>query len=619
MASHHATGRVRELSDLRRRLVPLFLRGLEHEDVSHLRTTLSVAASGRLNDRLQARLGAPDHPKIQVDAGLDQGRCDQSYGSSIPQPLAYVIELFPAVAGAHQRGQVGCALRVRHALVQLPCVAECVDDAKGLRRLVQPLRQRGTVQLPLMAYPRAFERPIQAFRLRSQFPRVFETARKPIRLRQRGLGGGAQHDARSPVSRQLVERGHTGTQVLERERLCLVQNDHAVRDVVQLSAARRPVAEQAFEELHGGGDDDRRVPVLHRQPQLVPRLPLADSILVERAVMLDHEVRFFCIASPQCVVEHRRRLLDDAHVGNDVDHAGEAMALRVVQGEGERRQRLAAASGYGQRKQARGIHRLAADMSQYLLTQVVHGAGVGVCRELVEVCAQPSLQLGDGRVLPARLRRAFQPPEIIFGVQVVGIHERGEQHPDEESRAESGGIRVARNGVGGRQIGRERDLLLPNRVRRRNFFLETSFEGGGPLTIHSVGKPGVMAGDTERQHLAEVSAVSFHRHLGAGGGVIDTLATARQPILKSLRVLAEIMQQPGHPCEFGPAHCVEKPRGARARVFEVLRQPVPMLPVFRVAAMGVVLRPNHSVSLGFHTSSISFSFVPFALRPDTMS
>ena len=256
-------------------------------------------------------------------------------------------------------------------------------------------------------------------------------------------------------------------------------------------------------------------------------------------------------------------------------------------------------------------------MSQYLLTQVVHGAGVGVCREFVEVCVQPSPQLGDGGVLPAWLRRAFQPTEIVFGIQVIGIDQRGEQHPDEECRAESRGVPVARNEAGRRQTGRQRDFLLPNRVRRRNFFLETNFQGGGPLTVHSVGKPGVMAGDTERQHLAEVLAVSFNRDLGAGGGVIDALVTARKPILKSLRVLAEIVQQPGHPCEFGSAHCVEKTRSARARAFEVLRQPVPMLPVFRGAAMGVVLRPNHSVSLGFHTSSTSLPFVPFALRPDT--
>ena len=128
-----------------------------------------------------------------------------------------------------------------------------------------------------------------------------------------------------------------------------------------------------------------------------------------------------------------------------------------------------------------------------------------------------------------------------------------------------------------------------------------------------------MTGDAEREHLAEMLAVPVYRHLGAGGGVIDT-PPARKPILKFLRVLAEVVQQAGHPADVGTAHRVEKVRGARTRADQVLRQPVPMLPLFRGAAVGVVLRANHSDSLVSHTASISFPFpfVPFAMRFDTM-
>lgn len=89
-----------------------------------------------------------------------------------------------------------------------------------------------------------------------------------------------------------------------------------------------------------------------------------------------------------------------------------------------------------------------------------------------------------------------------------------------------------------------------------------------------------MAGDAEREHLAEMLAVPVNRHLGTGGGVIDTLVSARKSILKLLRVLAEIMQQAGYPADVGTTDYVEKAGGARAGAVEVLRQPVPMVPVF---------------------------------------
>ena len=117
--------------------------------------------------------------EIQVDAGLDQGCGNQPYGRSISQAVSRTTSsLSRRWRGAHQRGQVDRALRVRHALVQLPCVAARVDDAKGLRRLAHPYRQRGVVKLPLMAYPCSFERPVQALRLRSQLPHVLRDHRQ---------------------------------------------------------------------------------------------------------------------------------------------------------------------------------------------------------------------------------------------------------------------------------------------------------------------------------------------------------------------------------------------------------------------------------------------------------
>ena len=53
------------------------------------------------------------------------------------------------------------------------------------------------------------------------------------------------------------------------------------------------------------------------------------------------------------------------------------------------------------------------------------------------------------------------------------------------------------------------------------------------------------------------------------------------------------VQQPGHSADFGGARRVEEIGGPRPRSLEVLGKPVPLLPGFRGAAMGVVSPPAH--------------------------
>ena len=80
---------------------------------------------------------------------------------------------------------------------------------------------------------------------------------------------------------------------------------HTVGDIVELPASRRPIREQTLEELHGGRDDDRSVPILHRQLQLFPRLPIADTIFVEGAVVLNDEVRIVARPIAQGITKDR--------------------------------------------------------------------------------------------------------------------------------------------------------------------------------------------------------------------------------------------------------------------------------------------------------------------------
>ena len=51
--------------------------------------------------------------------------------------------------------------------------------------------------------------------------------------------------------------------------------------------------------------------------------------------------------------KHVCRLLDDAGVGDGVDHAPLAMLLGVLQRKGQAGQRLATARGHGEREEAR--------------------------------------------------------------------------------------------------------------------------------------------------------------------------------------------------------------------------------------------------------------------------
>ncbi len=60
---------------------------------------------------------------------------------------------------------------------------------------------------------------------------------------------------------ELAQNVEDGFQQRGRERLGFVQDDDAAREAVKLAAAAGFIGEQAFKELHGGGDDDGGVPI----------------------------------------------------------------------------------------------------------------------------------------------------------------------------------------------------------------------------------------------------------------------------------------------------------------------------------------------------------------------
>ena len=232
-------------------------------------------------------------------------------------------------------------------------------------------------------------------------------------------------------------------------------------------------------------------------------------------------------------------------------------------------------------------------MGQHLPAQIVHGTGAGRRRDLCEICVQAISQLPETRVLPAGLCRALQPGVVRLGVQIVRVHQRGEQHPDEEGRTEPSRVPVAEPEARCRQSVRQIDLPLPDGVQSRDLLAEAVFEGGDPPAVRAVGEPRMMARDAECQHLAELIAVAVNSHLGAGGGVIDSSPASFQSLLELLRVLPQVMQQPGDPADLGAAGRVEEGSGLGARSLEVLGEPVPLLPAVRTAGVCMVLAFRH--------------------------
>ena len=82
---------------------------------------------------------------------------------------------------------------------------------------------------------------------------------------QSGLCGCAEYGAGAVVRRQLPNGRDTGAQIGHGQGLCLIENDHAFGNVVQLPAAGAAVRVQRLKKLHSRGDDDRGVPVLGGQ------------------------------------------------------------------------------------------------------------------------------------------------------------------------------------------------------------------------------------------------------------------------------------------------------------------------------------------------------------------
>ena len=145
---------------------------------------------------------------------------------------------------------------------------------------------------------------------------------------------------------QFPNSRNAGFQERYGQGLCLVKNDHAARQIMQLTAPGSFGGVQGLEKLHRRGNDHRRVPVFTGQTTAAGFQRFGIALFVRQfrlAVMLQNVFRPQNLRKDLCV------LFNNAGVGDHVNDPFHAVTNGVGQGKGQRRNRLAAARGNRQR------------------------------------------------------------------------------------------------------------------------------------------------------------------------------------------------------------------------------------------------------------------------------
>ena len=269
-----------------------------------------------------------------------------------------------------------------------------------------------------------------------------------------GLGGRAEHHAHPVVLHEIAQHVEDGRQEVGRQCLRLVEDHHAAGQAVELAAPRGLVREEALEELHGGGHDDRCVPVLRGQAS--PRRRRIEGLVVPApaglaVVLQDHATGIG--GHLQRLAVGVGRLLGDGQEGHRHDDPPLAVVERVPQREREAGERLAAAGRDRQAKDAgRGVGRGQA-RRVHLGAHARHHVARRRRREAGVVALEPAPQLAQVERRDALLGSARV--EVPLRVQEVGIDQRGIEQPDEEFCADGigPGMRGSGGGVAGASSG----------------------------------------------------------------------------------------------------------------------------------------------------------------------
>ena len=149
---------------------------------------------------------------------------------------------------------------------------------------------------------------------------------------------------------QLRNSTDAGQQITGGQGLRFVKDDHAVCNVVQLTAAAAAVGVQRFKKLYRSGHHNRCIPVFAGQQLAVlcrGQLFLFKAFVVRAGVIRQY---IFCA---QKVCKNSGSLVDDGHIRNNVDHPFHTLRGDLFQRKGKGGKGLAAAGGHGKSIQTR--------------------------------------------------------------------------------------------------------------------------------------------------------------------------------------------------------------------------------------------------------------------------
>ena len=148
------------------------------------------------------------------------------------------------------------------------------------------------------------------------------------------------------TGREFLQSAEARFEQRERERLGLVEDDDAAGEAVEFAAGGRLRGMEGFEKLDVGRDNEAGVPVFGGETRGGGEM---GGVGIEIGVVLDDNIG---AERGEDFAEDGRVLLDDTGERQDVDDAFEAVADGVIEGEGERGERLAAPGGDGEGEEA---------------------------------------------------------------------------------------------------------------------------------------------------------------------------------------------------------------------------------------------------------------------------
>jgi hypothetical protein len=313
----------------------------DDHDTAALEPAFPIAAAGCLDNRVERAHGSHHQRKIEIYSRLDNLRRDEQARSAAFKTLADILYHRSAVGATEERREVK-HFRVSQRVEHRHRVCFRVQDDERLsfarRELGDLVPAHVFFVSPLVPDPSVAAEEVR--RIRGDLSCV--ESRKSLDLLERRLRGGREDNGRAVVRAELRERVENWLEQARGQRLGLVDQDHALRQAVDLSTRRRPRSEETLEKLDRRCHDDRSVPIFCRKS--LPELSLGIALVADYAAVVFEDYRLFQVpVVVQRIAHDARRLLGDAYEGNRDDYSLESVLDRVPQGEPEPRECLSAA------------------------------------------------------------------------------------------------------------------------------------------------------------------------------------------------------------------------------------------------------------------------------------